>query len=107
MPQTTHTDPSSVSNLDTFPKLLLNHAELRGDNPAIREKDFGIWQFWTWQEMAEEIRALACGLAAKGFQRGDKLAIVGENRPPAILDHGGHAVSGRGASTFISRRCGR
>lgn len=67
--------------LDTFPKLLLDHAERRDRKPAIREKDFGIWQVWTWREMAKEIRALACGLAALGFKRGDKLAIVGENRP--------------------------
>ena len=49
--------------------------------PAIREKDLGIWQTWTWEEAAREIRALACGLAARGFRRGDCLAIIGDNRP--------------------------
>lgn len=72
---------SPVDELDTFPKLLLNHALQRGDKPAIREKDFGIWQFWTWRQMADEIRAFACGLADLGFQQGDKLAIIGDNRP--------------------------
>ncbi|MGH8726888.1 MAG: AMP-dependent synthetase/ligase [Burkholderiales bacterium] len=67
--------------LDTFPKLLLEHARGRGDKPAIREKDLGIWQTWTWSRVAEEVRALACGLAAMGFKRGDHLAIVGDNRP--------------------------
>jgi long-chain acyl-CoA synthetase len=71
-----------ADELDTFPKLLLRHARQRGDKPAIREKDFGIWQFWTWRQMADEIRAFACGLAELGFQRGDKLAIIGDNRPP-------------------------
>ena len=66
---------------DTFPKLLLNHAKVRGDKIAMREKDLGIWQSWTWSEVADEIRALACGLAALGFKSGDKLAIVGDNRP--------------------------
>jgi long-chain acyl-CoA synthetase len=47
----------------------------------MREKDYGIWQTWTWSAMAREVRALACGLAAQGFRRGDKLAIVGDNRP--------------------------
>ena len=47
----------------------------------MREKDYGIWQTWTWSDMAREVRALACGLAAQGFQRGDKLAIIGDNRP--------------------------
>jgi long-chain acyl-CoA synthetase len=66
---------------DTFPKLLLEHARVRPDRPANREKDFGIWQSWSWAEVAAEVEALACGLAAMGFRRGDKLAIIGDNRP--------------------------
>ena len=67
--------------LDTFPRLLLNHAVVRGDQPATREKDQGIWQTWTWAEVSGEIRAMACGLAELGFKRGDNLAIIGDNRP--------------------------
>ena len=67
--------------LDTFPKLLFNRKRLTPERPAMREKDFGIWQTWTWAEVADEVRNLACGLAASGYQRGDKLAIVGDNRP--------------------------
>src|SRR6516225_6151872 len=66
---------------DTFPKLLLEHARVRPGRPANREKDFGIWQSWSWAEVAAEVEALACGLASIGFQRGDKLAIIGDNRP--------------------------
>jgi long-chain acyl-CoA synthetase len=66
---------------DTFPKLLLEHARLHGDTISIREKDLGIWQSWTWAQAAMEVRALACGLAAMGFRRGDNLAIIGDNRP--------------------------
>jgi long-chain acyl-CoA synthetase len=66
---------------DTFPRLLLEHARLRPQRPAVREKDLGIWQAWTWAEAAAEVRALACGLAAQGFKRGDNLAIIGDNRP--------------------------
>ena len=69
------------SKLDTFPKLLLHRKEISGGKTALREKNLGIWQSWTWEEVANEVRALACGLAANGFQRGDKLAIVGDNRP--------------------------
>jgi long-chain acyl-CoA synthetase len=47
----------------------------------MREKEYGIWQTWTWKQVADEIRALACGLAARGFKRGDKLGIIGGNRP--------------------------
>ena len=67
--------------LDTIPKLLLDHSKKRGDNPANRQKEFGIWQSWSWADVAEEVRCLACGLAKKGFQRGDKLAVIGDNRP--------------------------
>ncbi len=67
--------------LDTFPRLLMHHARVRGDRPAMREKDLGIWQTWTWADVAEETQALACGLAELGFKRGDRLAIVGDNRP--------------------------
>jgi long-chain acyl-CoA synthetase len=70
-----------VDTLDTFPKLLLEHAERDPDRHAIREKELGIWNTWTWREYRDQIRALACGLAALGFKRGDKLAIVGDNRP--------------------------
>ncbi len=66
---------------DTFPRLLQEHARIRGDRPATREKDLGIWQTWTWSQVAETVRALACGLAAQGFQRGMHLAIIGDNRP--------------------------
>jgi long-chain acyl-CoA synthetase len=66
---------------DTFPKLLLERAKRGSARPAIREKNYGIWQTWTWGQVEQEVRALACGLAAKGFERGDKLAIIGDNRP--------------------------
>ena len=71
----------NLAGLDTFPKLLLHHATVRGDLPAMREKDLGIWQTWSWKELADEVRALACGLAGAGVRRGDHLAIVGDNRP--------------------------
>ncbi|HSA69417.1 MAG TPA: AMP-binding protein [Burkholderiales bacterium] len=71
----------AIGTLDTFPKLLMHHAQVRAGRPAIREKDLGIWQTWTWHEFAEEVRALACGLAEQGLKRGDHVALVGANRP--------------------------
>ena len=70
-----------ISILDTFPKLLAHHAQVRGGLPAIREKSLGVWQTWDWARFAAEVRALACGLAAHGLSRGAHLAIVGDNRP--------------------------
>ncbi|HSQ02461.1 MAG TPA: AMP-binding protein, partial [Burkholderiales bacterium] len=72
---------AALAALDTFPRLLLNHARLRPAEPAMREKDYGIWQTWSWADVAEEVRALACGLAVMGLQPGQNLAIIGDNRP--------------------------
>ena len=66
---------------DTFPRLLLQHAQIRPNHPAFREKYLGIWQTTSWAETAEEVRLIACGLASLGFTRGTNLAIIGENKP--------------------------
>ncbi len=71
-------DPSR----DTFPKLVAANAERIPDWVAIREKDYGIWQAHTWREYLAEARLIALGLASLGFARGDKTAVVGDNRPP-------------------------
>ena len=72
---------AGLDTCDTFPKLLMHHVRVRPERPAIREKDLGIWQTWTWRRLADEVYALASGLAAQGFKRGDHLAIIGDNRP--------------------------
>ena len=70
-----------VSSEDTFPKLLLRNAKKFAERPAMREKDLGIWQTWTWADVLDEVRALAVGFAELGIKREDKVAIVGDNRP--------------------------
>ena len=65
----------------TFPKRLLEHAAQRPDAPALREKEYGIWQTLSWSALATLVRSLAGGLAQAGLQRGDHIVIVGENRP--------------------------
>jgi long-chain acyl-CoA synthetase len=72
---------NAASSLDTFPKLARSNAERLGSRVAIREKDLGIWQSYTWRDYAERSRRIALGLASLGFARGDKTAIVGDNRP--------------------------
>jgi long-chain acyl-CoA synthetase len=67
--------------LDTFPKLAQANAARFPDKVAIREKDYGVWQAYTWRDYVEQSRLIALGLAALGFRRGDKTAIVGDNRP--------------------------
>ena len=73
--------PQGLAGRDTFPKLLLANARERGDLPANREKAYGIWQSWTWSQVAEETRALALGLVKLGLKPGESVAIIGTNRP--------------------------
>ncbi|MEY4979457.1 MAG: hypothetical protein RLZZ352_1727 [Pseudomonadota bacterium] len=66
---------------NTFPRLLLDHAQRRPDAPAMREKEYGIWQTTTWSAMAQLVEAIACGLHQAGLQRGEHLVVIGANRP--------------------------
>ena len=99
--------PSALTELDTFPRLLLNHAAIRAERPATREKDLGIWQTWTWSQVADEVRALACGLAAQGFKRGMNLAIIGdkeiEAKKIAVRKRGGEDLGAQDPVEFIAR----
>ncbi len=83
----------------TLPHLLKDKAEKYGSTKvAIREKEFGIWQSVTWQQYFENVRSLALGLVTLGYNSGDKMAILGDNRPEwlyselAIQSLGGAAV---------------
>jgi long-chain acyl-CoA synthetase len=66
---------------DTFPRLLARNARTMGDRVALREKEYGIWQSYTWREYHDHVRDFSLGLVALGLGRGDKLAIIGDNRP--------------------------
>jgi long-chain acyl-CoA synthetase len=73
--------PVAELTADTFPKLLQLHARQQPGATAIREKDLGIWQSWSWLQALAEVRQVAAGLHQAGFRRGEHLAIIGENRP--------------------------
>jgi len=71
-----------VESAETFPQILLNNAKkFPPTKIAIREKDYGIWQSYSWQDYLDQARDFALGLASLGFKRGDKMAIIGDNRP--------------------------
>ena len=67
--------------LDSIPALLARNVARNGALPAYREKEFGIWQSWTWAQAADEIQALALGFLSLGLARGDYVAVIGRNRP--------------------------
>ncbi|TNF57157.1 MAG: long-chain fatty acid--CoA ligase [Burkholderiales bacterium] len=65
----------------TFPRLLLEHAKRRPEAPAMREKEYGIWQTTSWAGMAQLVESIACGLHQAGLRRGEHLVVIGANRP--------------------------
>ncbi len=72
---------SQSTQVVSLPQLLARNAKQFRDKTAYREKEFGIWQSWTWAEAAEEIEALALGFLTLGATPGDYIAIIGRNRP--------------------------
>jgi long-chain acyl-CoA synthetase len=72
-------DPASI------PALLRRNARKWGARPAYREKEFGIWQTWTWTRVLVEVEALAMGLMALGLKPGDHVAVIGSNRPKLYM----------------------
>jgi long-chain acyl-CoA synthetase len=89
----------SLDELDTLPKQFLDKVERYGNRKvALRQKDMGIWQEFTWQESFEQVQNLCLGLISLGLQRGDRVSIVGDNDRQhlwadlAIMSAGGIAV---------------
>jgi long-chain acyl-CoA synthetase len=67
--------------MQTFPQLLLQHAAQRPDAPAMREKEYGIWQTVSWASLAKLVEHIACGLHQAGLKRGEHIVVIGSNRP--------------------------
>ena len=65
----------------TFPQLLLQHAAERPDAPALREKEYGIWQTHSWAALARLVEQVAAGLHQAGLGRGEHMVVIGANRP--------------------------
>jgi long-chain acyl-CoA synthetase len=72
---------AGLEGADTFGKILRHNARHRSSLPAMRFKTFGVWKTWNWADVYEEVRGLAIGLQQLGLKRGDKIAILGSNRP--------------------------
>jgi len=65
----------------TFPRLLQKHASQRPDAPAMREKEYGIWQSLSWADLLAMVQHIAAGLHQAGLRRGEHMVVVGANRP--------------------------
>jgi long-chain acyl-CoA synthetase len=70
---------------DTFPKLLARNAREMGARTALREKRLGIWHTLSWAQYHDRVRDFSLGLVALGLSRGDKVALLGDNRPEWVI----------------------
>ena len=70
-----------MTDATTLPRMLRRNAQTMPARPALREKNLGIWQTYSWARYYQEVNDFALGLAAHGFRRGDKLSVIGDNRP--------------------------
>ena len=68
----------------TLPRLLIKQAEERADKPALREKEWGVWQAVSWRDNLKITSEFACGLDVLGMGKGDIVILIGDNRPEWI-----------------------
>jgi len=107
MPRIQETNVTASTTADTFPRLLMQHAKVRPGATAIREKDLGIWQSWSWVEMLQEVREIAGRLAGR---RGSGAGAPRHHRrePRASIHNVRGPVPGRRPGADVpGRRCGR
>ncbi len=89
----------------TIPKLFLEKARRYGaGRVAMREKEFGIWRPITWQEYLDRVRAMALGLVRLGLQEGDKVAMIGDNRPEGLMAEMA-TLCARGVAVWLFQDC--
>ncbi len=99
-------EPSAEIPLElTIPKLFLEKARQYGaGRVAMREKEFGIWRPITWQEYLDRVRAMALGLIRLGLQEGDKVAMIGDNRPEGLMAEMA-TLCARGVAVWLFQDC--
>lgn len=88
---------------DTLPKLLLQNYKRWGSKKiAMRVKDLGIWQEYTWKDCYENVKWASLGLMSLGFERGDKVCIIGDNDPQWYwAEYAAQAAGGIAAGIFV------
>lgn len=84
-----------AAQADTYPKLLRLNAKEHGREIALREKDFGLWRLFTWDDYQNRVRDFSLGMIELGIGRGDVIGIIGDNRPDWVsAEIAAHAVGG-------------
>ena len=93
-----------VAQADTYPKLLRLNAREHGAEIALREKDFGLWRTFTWNDYQSRVHDFALGMVELGLGRDDVIGIIGDNRPDWVAAE--VATLAARVSAEQRRRCG-
>ena len=89
----------------TIPQLLLWRVEISGDKVALREKDLGFWNEYTWRQYYNLVRKTAMGLRKMGLKKSDKIALIGDNIPEMlVVAIGAQSVGAISAGIGTARR---
>ncbi|EGR0622779.1 long-chain fatty acid--CoA ligase [Vibrio parahaemolyticus] len=90
-----HNDWADITSLDTFPKVLQHNAKHWPDQVAMREKEFGIWREFTWQDYEDRVKWMALALQDLGIGEQDVVGLLGDNRPEWVWGElSAHAIKG-------------
>jgi len=96
---------AEISRELTIPKLFCQQARRYGkERVAMREKEFGIWRPITWQAYFETVKYIALGLIKLGLKEGDKVAMIGDNRPEGLMAEMA-ALCARGVGVWLFQDC--
>jgi len=105
-----HEDKTYRNNIEiskdlTIPKLFYQQAQNFGkDRVAMREKEFGIWRPISWQDYFENVKYLALGLISLGLEEGDKVSMIGDNRPEGLWAEMA-TLCARGVGVWLFQDC--
>jgi long-chain acyl-CoA synthetase len=75
------------TKMASFPALFFQQVEAQNDRVALRRKDYGIWNRVSWRQYGQEVREAAAGMLAIGLERGERVAVLGDNRPEWLICH--------------------
>ncbi|EOW4014314.1 long-chain fatty acid--CoA ligase [Vibrio parahaemolyticus] len=90
-----HNDWADITSLDTFPKVLQHNAKHWPEQVAMREKEFGIWREFTWQDYENRVKWMALSLQDLGIGEQDVVGLLGDNRPEWVWGElAAHAIKG-------------
>lgn len=88
---------------DTIPNLLVQMYHKWGDSHvAMRRKEFGIWEEYSWKDSYLMVKYLTLALISLGFGKGDIVCIMGDNDPEWFwMEYAAQAAGGAASGIYV------